>query len=92
MGLAFVAWAAGSSSVSSEVSDLVIGVSITAIIATPVVLLLAGCLLMIPYEARGWGVAGLMASGVWLICSAGVCTLFVFGALATYDNAMMMLL
>ncbi|WP_435198484.1 hypothetical protein [Janibacter sp. GS2] len=66
-------------------------IAVFAILTIPVVLLLAGCLLMIPDHLRGWGVGALMASGVWLVCSAGVCTVAFFGALSTYENAAMML-
>lgn len=89
--LALTAWAV-QRLFSPSVAEAFITLSIAAILVLPVILLVAGCLLMIPDRARGWGVAGLMASGVWLISSAGVCTVFLFGALATYDNSAMMLL
>lgn len=75
-----------------ETAGPVVSVLVMLVLGLPVLLLIAGCLLMIPDTSRGWGVAGLMASGVWLISSAGVCTVWLFGALATYDNAGMMLL
>lgn len=75
-----------------DVAGPVVSVLVILVLGLPVLFLLAGCLLMIPDTARGWGVAALMASGVWLVSSAGVCTVWLFGALATYDNAGMMLL
>lgn len=59
---------------------------VLGVIATPVILLLAGCVLMIPDRLRGWGVACLVAGGLWLISSAGVCTALVFGFAQMYQN------
>lgn len=84
--LAALAWVVGQSG-PGEFANLVIGLSLVVIIFLPVVLLVLGCLLMIHEATRGWGVASLMAAGVWLICSAGVCTLFFFGAAAVYGSA-----
>ena len=64
--------------------------AVIAIVTIPVLLLLGGLGLIIHDRTRGWGVAALMASGVWLVCSAGVCTAAFFGALASYDTAAMM--
>lgn len=89
--LALMAWMA-QRLLPMDVAESLITLSIAAILVLPVILLVAGCLLMIPDRARGWGVAGLMASGVWLISSAGVCTVFLVGVLAIYDNSAMMLL
>lgn len=66
--------------------------AVLAIIGLPLVLALLGAVLMVPDEWRGWGVAALTASGVWLISSAGVCTVAFFGVLSSYDNSGMMLL
>lgn len=59
---------------------------VLGVIAAPVILLLAGCVLMIPDRLRGWGVACLVAGGLWLISSAGVCTALVFGFAQMYQN------
>lgn len=63
-----------------------------AIIGLPFVLAVLGSALMVPDAWRGWGVAALTASGVWLISGAGVCTVAFFGALSSYDNSAMMVL
>lgn len=78
--LALLPWFAGRVGAPGEITNAVIGVSILAILGLPVVLLLAGCLLMIPDRLRGWGVAALMASGIWLISSAGVCVVALVNA------------
>lgn len=75
-----------------DAGGVILGLAIIAILVLPVVLLLGGCVLMIFDDWRGWGVAGLTASGIWLISSAGVCTAWLFGSLATYDNASAMIL
>ena len=69
-----------------------VGLAILAIIGLPLILVVLGAILMISDEWRGWGVAALTASGVWLISSAGVCTVAFFGAMSSYDNSGMMLL
>lgn len=89
--LSLIAYAAGQG-FSGGLADDIVGLSLLAIFGLPVLLLVAGCVLMIPDRLRGWGVAALMASGIWLISSAGVCTVFFFGVLAQYDETGMMLL
>lgn len=64
--------------------------AVLTIITVPALLLLGGCVLVVPDRTRGWGVGALMACGVWLLCSAGVCTVAFFGALASYGGSAMM--
>ena len=59
----------------SSVPVLIIG----AFFVIPVILFASGIVLVIPDFLRGWGVACLVSSGIWLISSAGVCTFFFFG-------------
>ena len=89
--LGLIAYAAGQG-LTGQVADDIISLSILAIFALPVLLLFAGCVLMVPDQLRGWGVAALMASGIWLISSAGVCVVALVVALNTYEASGMMLL
>lgn len=89
--LALIAWG-GIVVLPPDAGGTVVGLSIIAILALPILLLIAGCVLMVGDDLRGWGVAGLTASGIWLISSAGVCTVWIFGSLATYDNASAMMI
>lgn len=73
-------WAALSLS-SSETGGTLVSLVLLAVVSIPVVLLIGGCVLMISDQLRGWGVACLTASGVWLISSAGVCTAFFWAPL-----------
>ncbi len=84
--LGLLGWGA-TTVLQASVAESVNGLVIIAIVVLPIVLLIGGCLLMIPDHTRGWGVAALTASGVWLISAAGVCTVALFGALASYDNS-----
>ena len=83
LGWAVVAWA------SADAGGTLAFLVLAAVVSIPVVLLVGGCILMVPDTLRGWGVAALVASGVWLISSAGVCTVFFFGALASAETSMM---
>ena len=85
--LGLLGWAANSVSPGTSSGEAVISLVLVAILSIPVLLLVGGCIRMVPDSLRGWGVAALVASGVWLISSAGVCTAILFGALASYDNA-----
>ncbi len=58
----------------------VIAGGIILIMVLPLVLMALGIILAIPDSTRGWGVAGMVASGVWLITSAGVCVAALGGA------------
>lgn len=88
--LGLLGWAA-TSWLDGQSADSLLGLVFIAVVSIPVLLLVGGCILMIPDLLRGWGVACLVASGVWLISSAGVCTVFLFGALASYDPYAMFL-
>lgn len=83
--IALAAWGVNSLVHGQAGADLT-GMAIIAILIIPVGLLIGGCVLMVPDSTRGWGVGALVASGVWLLSSAGVCTVFFFGALATYNG------
>lgn len=89
--LSLIAYTAGQG-FSGGLADDIVGLSLLAIFGLPVLLLVAGCVLMIPDRLRGWGVAALMASGIWLISSAGVCVVALFVALDSYEASGMMLL
>lgn len=89
--IALVVWGLTAVLPTGSGSSLV-GLAILAIIGLPLILVVLGAILMISDEWRGWGVAALTASGVWLISSAGVCTVAFFGAMSSYDNSGMMLL
>ncbi len=83
--LALIAWVADNR-LSDDDAGTVITAMVVAVLALPVVLLVAGCILVFPDVLRGWGVACLVAAGVWLISGAGVCTVFFFGALASAEG------
>lgn len=56
-------------------------------VALPLVLFLAGALLMIPDNLRALGVALMTAAGVSIITTAGLCVLLVVGLLAALSGS-----
>lgn len=86
--LALLAWGL-SALAGAHVGGQIVGVTIVAIVVIPLVLVVLGCILVFPDVTRGLGVAALMASGVWLISGAGVCVVALFGALASYEGAVL---
>lgn len=83
--LGLIIWAAVALG-SGDERDLLVALLVISAAVIPIVLLVVGCVLMIPDQLRGWGVAALVASGVWLISSAGVCTVLLYGALASLET------
>ncbi len=49
------------------------GIAALLIAVMPLPLLVLGLVLVFIDRVRGWGVAALVAAGVWLVTSAGVC-------------------
>ena len=54
------------------------GFAALIIAVMPMPLLLLGLVLVFIDRTRGWGVAALVAAGVWLVTSAGVCVVAIF--------------
>ena len=55
------------------------GIAALIIAVTPLPLLILGLLIVFYDRLRGWGVAALVAAGVWLVTSAGVCVVAIIG-------------
>lgn len=55
------------------------GVAGLAIAVMPLPLLVLGGVLIFIDRTRGWGVAALVAAGVWIVTSAGVCVVAIIG-------------
>lgn len=86
--LGLLAW--GVNSVAApQIGNQVVGATVVAMLFIPLPLFVLGCILLFPEFTRGVGVAALMASGVWLISGAGVCVVAFFGALASYEGAVL---